>query len=313
MDSDKSVQIDARPLISYVVTAYNIEKFIKEAVECAFAQTYSPLEIILSDDCSTDRTFDIMAEMARTYKGPHIVRLNRNDVNLGITRHMNKAYLELATGEIIVAAHGDDRSIPERTSISYDFLAAHPNVTAVSLSMKSINSRGERISTDDACVDAIKYYDFYSGGNIPAPSRAFYKSVMTTFGPLSDTCPTEDELITTRALMMGSNAFLPDIGVYYRKHNNSSSNPENFARFPLQSIFDQQVTDLGKGLELGLVTPAQVETLIAQLKRGMAQRTLYRAYFAKPTFFALLKLVSSPLFPLRTKLYYVRDHFRRQH
>lgn len=177
-----------KPLISYVVTAYNIEEFIREAIECAFAQTYSPLEIILSDDCSSDRTFDIMEEMVKSYKGPHRVKLNRNPQNLGITRHMNKVYLDLAEGEIIIAAHGDDISIPERTAISYEFLSEHPDVTAVSLSMKSVNSKGEENGTDDACIDSVKYYNFESGGNIPAPSRAFYKRVMTTFGPLANDC-----------------------------------------------------------------------------------------------------------------------------
>ena len=48
------------PLVSYVLTAYNIESFIEESVKCAFEQDYENLEIILSDDCSSDHTFDIM-------------------------------------------------------------------------------------------------------------------------------------------------------------------------------------------------------------------------------------------------------------
>ena len=81
-----------RPLISYVVTTYNIEKYVEESVKCAFAQTYSPLEIVLSDDCSTDQTFEIMKRMADEYQGPHKIVLNRNVKNMGITKHMNKAY-----------------------------------------------------------------------------------------------------------------------------------------------------------------------------------------------------------------------------
>lgn len=300
-----------RPLISYVVTAYNIEQFIKEAIECAFAQTYSPLEIVLSDDCSTDGTFEIMKEMAANYHGPHKIKLNRNEQNLGITRHMNKAYLELATGEIIIAAHGDDISLPERTELSYEFLHNHPDVTAVSLSLKSINSDGLKIGTDNACVESVKFYDFESGANIPAPSRAFYKKVMATFGPLSDDCPTEDELITTRALMLGKNAFIPNVGVYYRKHKTSSSNPENFWKFPLDKILIQQVCDLGKGVRLGLITKYQADSRITALKLGVTRRIRYRAYFANPTFYALIKLVVNPIFPLKTKLYYIIEHYRR--
>ena len=79
-----------RPLVSFAVIAYNQERFIREAIEGAFAQTYEPLEIILSDDCSPDRTFDIMQEMAAAYDGPHKVVLNRNEPNLGLVPHVNR-------------------------------------------------------------------------------------------------------------------------------------------------------------------------------------------------------------------------------
>ena len=70
-----------KPLITFALFAYNQERFIREAVEGAFSQTYSPLEIILSDDCSPDRTFEIMKEMAAEYTGPHTIVLNRNEKN----------------------------------------------------------------------------------------------------------------------------------------------------------------------------------------------------------------------------------------
>lgn len=48
-----------QPLVTFALFAYNQEQYIREAVEGAFSQTYKPLEIILSDDCSRDRTFEI--------------------------------------------------------------------------------------------------------------------------------------------------------------------------------------------------------------------------------------------------------------
>lgn len=298
-----------KPIVSYVLTAYNIEDFIEEAIRCAFAQTYTPLEIVLSDDCSTDRTFEIMEEMAKNYTGPHTIKLNRNNTNLGITRHMNKAYLEIATGDIIIAAHGDDISIPERTSLSVEFLKKHPDVTAVSLSMESIDAQGKSTFTDNACVANTRYYDFEKGGNIPAPSRAFYKNVMTTFGPLNDDCPTEDELITGRALMLGKNAFLPEVGVYYRKHALSSSNPENFDKFPLEMILKQKICDMEKGVALGLITEVQKNETIRLLEEGMAKRKLYRKYFANRNIKNLMILVGSSKYSLRSKLHLIKTHF----
>lgn len=59
--------MEQRPLVTFALFAYNQEKYIREAVDGAFSQTYEPLEIILSDDCSSDRTFEIMQEMAAAY------------------------------------------------------------------------------------------------------------------------------------------------------------------------------------------------------------------------------------------------------
>ena len=73
----KQMSQSRRPLITFALMAYNQEQLIEEAVAGALAQTYSPLEIILSDDCSTDRTFEIMEEMADEYKGPHSVSIRR--------------------------------------------------------------------------------------------------------------------------------------------------------------------------------------------------------------------------------------------
>ena len=53
----------SNPLISFAVICYRQERFIAEAVLSALTQTYSPLEIIISDDCSPDATFDVVREI----------------------------------------------------------------------------------------------------------------------------------------------------------------------------------------------------------------------------------------------------------
>lgn len=106
-----------RPLVTFALFAYNQEKYIREAVEGAFSQTYSPLEIILSDDCSSDRTFEIMREMARGYRGPHLLKVRRGEVNIGVLAHV-LSVAQMATGEIIIVGAGDDISMPERSEIT---------------------------------------------------------------------------------------------------------------------------------------------------------------------------------------------------
>lgn len=102
-----------RPLVTFALFAYNQEKYIREAVEGAFSQTYTPLEIILSDDNSCDSTFEIMEEMAREYKGPHLVKVRKESANRGTLGHLVNA-AKTAEGALMVVAAGDDVSNPNR-------------------------------------------------------------------------------------------------------------------------------------------------------------------------------------------------------
>ncbi len=128
-----------RPLVTFALFAYNQEKYIREAVEGAFSQTYEPLEIILSDDCSTDRTFEIIQEMAAEYRGPHLVRVLQTPENVGILSHVLMRGKQ-ASGNIIVVAAGDDVSMPDRTmSIVKAF---QPDVGCVYSNVSIIDEHG---------------------------------------------------------------------------------------------------------------------------------------------------------------------------
>ena len=304
-----------KPLISYVITAYNIEEFIQESIESAFAQTYEPLEIIVSDDCSTDHTFAIMQNIAAQYTGKHKIILNRNEKNLGITLHMNKAYMELAHGEIIIAAHGDDISLPERTQKSFEFLQRHAEYSAVSFSMLAIDQNGNQLENGfhSAVVSEFKTYSLdapkkHGIPNIPAPSRAFYKNIMHKFGALWPSCPTEDELISFRSLLLGKNAFLPDVMVYYRKHKRSSSNSENFAKFSLMKIYQQQLLDMKVALDERLLSIEKFNEINEALKIGISKRQIYRNYFAQRNAKNLLHLLMSKHFTIKEKGHYIKEH-----
>jgi glycosyltransferase involved in cell wall biosynthesis len=101
-------------LVSFLIIAYRQERFIREAVRGALSQTYEPLEVIISDDCSPDRTFDVIKEEVEAYRGPHKVIVNRNEANVGLAGNLNMAW-SLSHGEFVVAQGGDDISMPQRT------------------------------------------------------------------------------------------------------------------------------------------------------------------------------------------------------
>ena len=151
-------------LVTFTVFAYNQENLIREAVESAFAQTYEPLEIVLSDDCSADRTFEIMCEMAAGYEGPHTVRVVQNPKNFGVLEHAMVRGKE-ACGDIFVGAAGDDVSEPERTTEIVDAFGSKPGVGCVYSAVSVIDGNG-------IVLDMHKRFELLTDGIIPRAPRA---------------------------------------------------------------------------------------------------------------------------------------------
>ena len=107
-----------RPKATFAVFGFNQEGLIAEAIRSAFDQEFPGLEIILSDDCSSDNTFPIMQQMAKNYQGPHRVLVRQSEVNRGTLNHVLDVASEMQSDFLIVAA-GDDISRPNRASMLY--------------------------------------------------------------------------------------------------------------------------------------------------------------------------------------------------
>jgi glycosyltransferase involved in cell wall biosynthesis len=122
------------PAVTFILLAYNQADVVQDAVRAALAQDTAPLEILISDDASTDGTFERIQAETSAYRGPHRVRLNRNPFNLGICSHINRA-MELSSGDIVVIAAADDISVPDRvetivqTFSATNALLVHSDVT----------------------------------------------------------------------------------------------------------------------------------------------------------------------------------------
>jgi cellulose synthase/poly-beta-1,6-N-acetylglucosamine synthase-like glycosyltransferase len=193
-----------RPLITFAVFAYNQEKYVHDAVQGAFAQTYEPLEIILSDDCSADRTFNVMQEMAASYEGPHKIVLNRNKTNVGTIDHLLKVS-KLASGALIVIAGGDDISKTHRTATIYKSWA-ETQANALYSESDYISEDGvtlfERVAIDpkksfqhEMRGTGVPTYDGYYR-NIPGYSAAYEKSAFDSIPLTNKRLLNEDSLMS---------------------------------------------------------------------------------------------------------------------
>ena len=209
-----------KPLVTFAVIAYNQERFIRKAVEGAFAQTYEPLEIILSDDYSTDHTYEIMQEMAAGYIGPHKVVLNRNELNLGLVSHIDRV-MELISGEFIVVNAGDDVSLPERTErLTSVWLESGRQAKLVHSAarrcdaeggLKEIKRPSQRIIDSPTATAIICERLFVIGA-----AAAWDRDIYDTFGPLGTKVATEDRILPFRAALLGHLAYLDESLVYWR-------------------------------------------------------------------------------------------------
>tara|TARA_R110001583_G_scaffold145875_1_gene297902 strand:- start:24571 stop:26076 length:1506 start_codon:yes stop_codon:yes gene_type:complete len=102
--------------IACIIASYNYGDFLIEAIESVLRQTVLPNEILISDDCSNDETQVIAEEYVSRY--PRLIKYNRNENNLGIVDHFNKA-IKLVNGEYIFFLGADNRiqsDYIERTS-----------------------------------------------------------------------------------------------------------------------------------------------------------------------------------------------------
>lgn len=94
-----------QPIVSVLMTAYNREQYIAEAIESVLASTYANFELIIVDDCSTDKTFEIIQYFAAR---DNRIRLFQNEKNLGDYPNRNKA-ASYAKGKYLKYIDSDDK------------------------------------------------------------------------------------------------------------------------------------------------------------------------------------------------------------
>jgi glycosyltransferase involved in cell wall biosynthesis len=96
------------PQISAIIPNFNHAKFLPRSVGSFLNQPLLPVEIILIDDCSTDNSVEVMMELAR--QNP-IIRVERNERNVGVNASMNRA-MGLAKGDYVLFTAADDELRP---------------------------------------------------------------------------------------------------------------------------------------------------------------------------------------------------------
>jgi glycosyltransferase involved in cell wall biosynthesis len=236
--------VRATPLASLLLITFNQEKTVADAVRGALAQTWSPLEILISDDASADGTFAAAERVVAGYRGPHTVRLFRNENNLGISAHLS-ALAARASGEMLFIAAGDDISRPERVErVMRVWLDSGKRYDLIATDLQDLDAEGnahEVLRVTD--LDAYRSFEAWSGQrpHLVGASHAWARRLFDAFGPIAPGIYGEDQIMAFRAIMSHGAHTLHEPLVLYRRGGLSSKRkwrtPADFiARIKLANI-----------------------------------------------------------------------------
>ena len=127
------------PLVSICMPAYNHARFVGYAIESILAQTFGDFELLITDDCSPDLTFEVI----RSYDDPRIIAV-RQDLRSGPSVTLN-ASVRRARGKYIALCASDDLWLPEKLARQVPYMEAHPQVAALFGKPWFIDSDGARL------------------------------------------------------------------------------------------------------------------------------------------------------------------------
>lgn len=288
------------PRLSLVIFAYNQEDFVTDAIESAFAQDCKNIEIILSDDCSTDGTYEVMEKLALSYSGIHTIRLlPRASKNVGLIEHLNRVF-SVASGEWIVLCAGDDASKPTRCSDLLTYITENPSIAGVFSGFLECDEKLSPIR--EVLPERNKLVGVWNlcrhGGYLfPGAAFAIRRDCFDYFGTLDPRVRAEDWVLPLRSAILGDLGFLNKSLILKRNldhsltsvnHAYSQSSLKDVFSSPERTANNKTIQDsvhktlMGstKARLLSAILYLHACTRVCAFSPGMPIRGLVRGFFA---------------------------------
>ena len=208
------------PPVSVYMPAYNVGRYVRQAVKSILAQSFGDFEFIIIDDGSTDDTLVVLKELAARDKRIRLI----SRPNAGVSATANEA-IGLATGEFLARMDGDDVSTPDRLEKQVAYLRANPDCVAVS---------GRVLLMDEDALplyvmpdvqfghDKIDAGFWRAGWSIVQGACTFRRDALLAVGGYRKHLSLhEDHDLFTRLAEIGKLENLPDVMLHYRRHFSS--------------------------------------------------------------------------------------------
>lgn len=139
-------------LVSVIIPVYKVEMFIETTISSVLSQTYPDFEIVVVDDCSPDRSLEIVQRMQKEYSQ---IRIHSLAQNSGVAVARNAA-MDLARGQYVAFLDGDDAWFPEKLEKQITLL--HEKAGSFSFTaIEMIDEKGTVVKDKRKIVPAVNY------------------------------------------------------------------------------------------------------------------------------------------------------------
>ena len=205
------------PEISAIMSVYNGEAYLKEAIESVINQTFRNWELIIINDCSTDSTGEILTDFALR---DNRIKVHTNEVNLKLPASLNKA-ISLCSGKYIARMDADDICLPDRFEKQYKFMEENSDVALSSCRFMTVKngvyaSGGAGGRCDNEALRAM----LLVANPILHPGVIAKAEVMKKLNYDTTLTCTEDLELWTRMVMENQKIqILPECLLIYRLHD----------------------------------------------------------------------------------------------
>ena len=149
---DEQAKQHMKPLVSVIMSVYNGEQFLQQAIESILSQTYTNWEFIIIDDASNEATREILSH----YSSDGRFRITRQPENKGLTKNLNVG-VAMSKGEYIARMDADDISLPNRFQEQVLYLEQNPETVAVFSVVDLIDENGNPAGSWPDDRKAISY------------------------------------------------------------------------------------------------------------------------------------------------------------
>ena len=163
------------PLVSIVLPIYNGEQYMRQSIDSILAQTYDNWELLILDDCSTDKTSIIANEYV---VNDARIRYYRNDRNLRLPRNLNKGF-SLAKGEYLTWTSDDNRYMPDAIESMVSVLRENPEIQFVFSDLNIIDEDGNYVTTQHIPAN---YAEQIVGNNVVGACFLYTRAVYEKIG-----------------------------------------------------------------------------------------------------------------------------------